>query len=524
MLFQLSSKLSFALARFVAIFSLNLVCLVAGVRAEQLPNIVVILADDLGYGDVSCYNEQAKVKTTHLDQLAKEGMRFVDAHSPCTVCTPSRYSLMTGQMGFRIPNGGTVFSGVGGPSLIANDRLTLPEMLRNAGYSNYCVGKWHIGLTFFDSNGNPVRGNGVEAIPQVDFSKPIEGGPRSHGFDSFFGTACCPTTDWLYAFIQDERVPNPPTQLLDKSNLPKHPYANDCRRGWIASDFPMEDVDLVFLKRSQEYLQEHLQERPHVPFFLYHSTQAVHLPSFPAKAFQGKSSAGPHGDFILELDYIVGELMKTLDKLGVADNTIVIVTSDNGPEVASVINMRKDFQHDGARPWRGIKRDAWEGGHRVPFIVRWPNHVPPQTVNNQLCSLTDVMATLAAVTNSELPNDAAEDSFNMLPAWQDPAHAPIRDYVLMQAFAGKRTLSIRRGNWKYIDHPGSGGNRYEAPSELQTFAIEEEAPDAPGQLYDLAHDPGERHNLYHQNPSMVKELKTLLEESKSSGRSRPIQH
>lgn len=520
MISNFTSSISIALASLIGLLTLEVVSLATEVRSEQLPNIVMILADDLGYGDVSCYNDQAKVKTPHLDQLAKEGMRFLDAHSPCTVCTPSRYSLMTGQMGFRIPNGGTVFSGVGGPSLIANERLTLPELLREKGYSNYCVGKWHVGLTFFDSKGNPVRGNGVEAIPQVDFSKPIEGGPCSHGFDSFFGTACCPTTDWLYAFIQDELVPNPPMQLLDKSNLPKHPYANDCRRGWIAADFPMEEVDLVFLEKSQAYLKKHLQEKPNVPFFLYHATQAVHLPSFPAKAFQGKSAAGPHGDFIHEFDYVVGELMKTLEELGVADNTLVIVTSDNGPEVTSVVHMRKDFQHDGARPWRGVKRDAWEGGHRVPFIVRWPNKVPANTVNSQLCSLTDIMATLAAITQSTVPANAAEDSVNMLPSWLDAKHPPIREYLLMQAFAGKKTLSIRKGSWKYIDHPGSGGNRYEANAELQRYLHRDEAPDAPGQLYDLSTDPMELHNLYHKQPQVVAELKGLLETSKATGNSR----
>lgn len=496
--------------------------LVTNSRAEELPNIVVILADDLGYGDLSCYNNQAKVLTPHMDQLAQEGMRFLDAHSPCTVCTPTRYSLMTGQMAFRVPGGGTVFSGVGGPSLIADGRLTLPEMLREKGYSTSCVGKWHIGLTFSDANGKPVHSNGVEAIPQIDFSRPILGGPLDHGFDSFFGTACCPTTDWLYAFIENNRVSVPPTQLLDKSSLPKHPYANDCRRGWIAPNFPMEEIDLVFLAKSQKFLQDHVRDNPKKPFFLFHATQAVHLPSFAAKQFQGKSSAGPHGDFILEFDHIVGELVNTLKELGVADNTLIIVTSDNGPEVSSIVHMRKDFEHDGARPWRGIKRDAWEGGHRVPFIVRWPKKVPAQTINAQLCSLTDVMATVAAITNSKLPNEAAEDSYNMLPAWLNPEHPPIRDYLLTQAFAGKRTLSIRRGTWKYIDHPGSGGNRYETHPELKDFIIPEIAPDAPGQLYDLATDPGETQNLYYQNPQMVTELKGLLEASKSSGYSRPL--
>ncbi len=298
--------------------------------AAERPNIVLILADDLGYGDLSCYNDQSKVATPNIDRLAREGMLFTDAHSPCTVCTPTRYGLLTGQMPFRIPNGGTVFTGVGGPSLIARDRLTLPKLLQQQGYTTACVGKWHVGLTFFDSAGQPVRDSGVEAVRKVDFSRRIEGGPVDHGFHSFFGTACCPTTDWLYAFIEDDRVQVAPTALLNRSALPKHAYANDCRVGLIAPNFSMKDVDLVFLERSQAFLEKHARESPDKPFFLFHATQAVHLPSFAADAFAGKSSAGPHGDFIVELDHVVGALMTTLQNLGVADNTIVIFTSDNG--------------------------------------------------------------------------------------------------------------------------------------------------------------------------------------------------
>jgi arylsulfatase A len=218
--------------------------------AADKPNILLVLADDLGYGDVRCYNDQSKIATPHIDRLAREGMRFTDAHSPATVCTPTRYSLMTGQMAFRVPNGGGVFDGIGGPSLIAPGRLTLPAMLRANGYATACVGKWHVGLTFFDKAGQPVRGNGVEAVGRVDFSRRVEGGPVDHGFERFFGTACCPTTDWLYAFIENDRVPVPPVAALDKSRLPQHPYANDCRAGLIAPDFPMEEVDLVFLKKT----------------------------------------------------------------------------------------------------------------------------------------------------------------------------------------------------------------------------------------------------------------------------------
>jgi arylsulfatase A-like enzyme len=492
----------------------------AALHAADQPNILLILADDLGYGDMSCYNDRAKVPTPNLDRLAREGMRFTDAHSPATVCTPSRYSLMTGQMAFRVPNGGTVFTGVGGPSLIVPGRLTLPAMLRAKGYSTACVGKWHVGMTFFDKAGQPICGNGVDAVQRVDFSRHIEGGPVDYGFDRFFGTACCPTTDWLYAFIEGDRVPVPPTGKLDKTPLPKHPYANDCRAGLIATNFPMEEMDLVFLKKSHEFLEQHVRSAPGKPFFLYHAAQAVHLPSFPADPFKGKTKAGPHGDFIHELDWVVGKLLATLDKLGVANNTLVIFTSDNGPETTSVIHMRADYGHDGARPWRGLKRDDWEGGHRVPFLVRWPGKVQPVATSAQLISLTDVMATIASIVGVDLPKDAAEDSFNLLPTLLGKDGGPIRPYLLQQAFGGSRTLSIRRGHWKYLDHSGSGGNRYDNNPELKPFILPDTAPGAPGQLYDLATDPGETKNLYFAQPQVVKELKALLEQSKASGRSR----
>ena len=493
----------------------------ASASAAQKPNILLILADDLGYGDVRCYNDQSKVATPHLDRLAREGMRFTDAHSPATVCTPTRYSLMTGQMAFRVPNGGTVFQGAGGPSLIAPGRLTLPAMLRKQGYATAAVGKWHVGLTFRDRAGEPIHSGKREEVNRIDFSRRVEGGPVDHGFDKFFGTACCPTTDWIYAFIDGDRVPVPPAGPLDRAKLPRHPYANDCRPGFIASDFPMEEVDLVFLKKSREFLEQHVRETPGRPFFLYHAAQAVHLPSFAAPEFKGKSGAGPHGDFIHQLDWVVGELIGTLEKLGVADNTLVIFSSDNGPEVDSVIHMRADHGHDGARPWRGIKRDSWEGGHRVPFLVRWPGQVKPGTTSGQLTSLTDVMAARVAISDAKLPDDAAEDSFNLLPVLRGEADAPIRPYLLTQAFAGARTLSIRRGPWKYLDHRGSGGNRYENNPGLKPFILAETAPDAPGHLYNLDADPGETRNLYAERPERVKELKALLEESKASGRSAP---
>ena len=502
--------------RFVIfIFATCLVC-----AASERPNIVLILADDLGYGDVHCYNDQSKVPTPNIDRLAREGMRFTDAHSPATVCTPSRYSLMTGHMAFRVPNGGTVFQGAGGPSLIAPGRLTLPAMLKKQGYSTAAVGKWHVGLTFRDKAGEAIHSGKLEDVLRIDYSRRIEGGPLDHGFDRFFGTACCPGTDWLYSFIDGDRIPMPPTGPIDKSKLPKHPYANDCRAGFMAPDFPIEEVDMLFLKKSREFLEQHRRTSADKPFFLYHATHAVHLPSFAATEFKNKTQAGPHGDFIHEFDHIVGELMNELERLGIAENTLVILSSDNGPETTSVVHMRADHEHDGARPWRGVKRDDWEGGHRVPFIIRWPGQVTPGTASAQLTSLTDVMASVAAITEAELPHDAAEDSINMLPAWLGEDKAPIRPYLLEQAFAGQRTLSIRRGAWKYLDHTGSGGNNY-AKGELKFFALPETAPDAPGQLYNLETDPGETTNLYFKQPEIVRELKALLETSKMEGRSTP---
>jgi len=494
---------------------LLLFTLTVSLRAET-PNILLILADDLGYGDVSCYHPASKIPTPNIDRLASEGLRLTDAHSPCTVCTPTRYSLMTGQMGFRIPRGGTVFTGAGGPSLIAPERLTLPEMLREKQYSTACFGKWHIGLTYRDKQGNAINSSAPDAIANIDYSRRIEGGPLDHGFQQFYGTGCCPTTDWLYAFIDGDRIPVPPTKKLDRNTLPDHPYSQDCRNGSIAENFPMEEVDLVFLEKSKAFLRAHAKSQARKPFFLFHSAQAVHLPSFAAPQFQGKSKAGPHGDFIVQLDWIVGELMKTLTELGMAENTIVIFTSDNGPEVASAVHMRADHQHDPAHPWRGIKRDQWEGGHRVPFLVRWPGKIKANQTSDQLTSHTDVMATIAAVIGSELPEHAAEDSFNMLPAWLGTAEKPIRPYLLTQAFSSQY-LAIRRGHWKYLDHPGSGGNNYEKNPELKPYYL----PDpAPAQLYDLSTDPGETRNLLTQKPEIAKELKELLEKSKAAGRSR----
>ena len=504
----------------IAVLTLAVGCN-ATVTQPQQPNIVIILTDDLGFGDLSCYNPESKVQTPQLDSLASQGMRFTDAHSPATVCTPTRFSLMTGALCFRIGKS-PVFTGLGGPCLIDDQRKTLPELLQEAGYKTGMFGKWHIGMTFYDKEGKPIHKGGLDPIKNVDYTRRIDGGPVDHGFDSFYGTICCPTTDWFYAYIENDRVPVPPVDVIDKSGYPDNPYTKDFRPGVVAPNFDASEVDLVFLEKSQQFIQEHVKLSPDKPFFLFHSMQAVHLPSIPPKQFRGKTEAGPHGDFIYMMDHVVGELMKTLEEQGVADNTLVVFCSDNGPEVPTVINMRKDHDHDGARPWRGVKRDGWEGGHRTPFIVRWPGQVKPGTTTGQMLSLTDLYATCAAIVDKPIANSDAEDSYNMLPVFLgEQGDQQLRPYLLQQTHWAQK-LSVRVGQWKYHDYKGSGGNNYDRERSdwsMKPFKLPDTAPDAPGQLYNLATDPGETTNLSAKHPELVAQLKALIDASVESGRS-----
>lgn len=482
-------------------------------KESKKPNILLILTDDLGYGDLQCYNKNSKIPTPHLNKLAESSMLFTDGHSPSNVCTPTRYSLLTGRMQFRTGMKG-VFTGAGGPCLIEESRLTLPQILKEKGYATACVGKWHIGMSFFDKNGKRITDQRIKGIQQIDYSRPIPDGPVNRGFDYFYGTVSCPTTDFLYAYIENDRIPLPPTKILDRSKLPNHAYSKDCRIGMIADNFDHEEVDMVFLKKSQDYIRQHLQKKKDQPFFLFHSMQAVHLPSFPAKQFQGKTQLGPHGDFIFQLDHIVGELVKTLDELKALDNTLIIFCSDNGPEVLTSLNMRNSYQHNGSTPWRGMKRDQWEGGHRTPLMISWPNKIKP-SVSNELVSLCDIMASCAALVDYKLPPNSAEDSFNLLPLLLDDK-TNIREYLLTQTIS--LNLAIRKGHWKYLDHPSSGGNNYNQ-KRLKPLLPPGFDNKAPVQLYNLEKDPRELENLYLKHPEIVKELKAKLEQFKQSGRS-----
>ena len=502
-----------------------LLALLSGSAAPQgLPNIVVVYADDLGIGDLFCYNADAAYRTPRLDRLAAEGLRFTDAHSPSTICSPSRYGLLTGNLVGRTGRRTTAFEGPGGPSYIRPEDLTLAELLREHGYRTGVFGKWHLGLTWVDEEGQRL-GGGFENALRIDYgrSTPLVDGPNAHGFDSSFVTPNCPTTDPLYVYIEDGMVPVPASERHRRDTLPnpggKWRWDND--EGWKAPGYRFVGADLLFLAKATAFVTKHVEERPEQPFFLLLSTQIAHAPVLPAPGFSGATEAGARADFVLELDAIVGRLLDTLEALGVDEDTLVIFHADNGPETLHTIWMRADHDHDPAGGWRGMKRDGWEGGHRVPLIARWPGRIPAGGVSGQLASSTDLLATFASLVGHALPDEVGLDSFDLLPVLLGlrPDDDPVRPHLLTQSFRGE--FQLRRGTWKYLDHLGSGGNNY-AKGRLADFALPELAPEATGQLYDLSSDPGETRNLFFEEAETREAMQALLAElTSASGRSAP---
>ncbi|MFT7542147.1 MAG: arylsulfatase A, partial [Gammaproteobacteria bacterium] len=485
-----------------------------GADAQKLPNIVIIYADDLGYGDLSAYNPEAAYQTPRLDRMAAEGIRFIDAHSPSTICSPSRYGLLSGQQVCRTGRGSRAFEGPGGPSYLAPGEMSIADMVRQQGYRTAIFGKWHVGLSWYDEAGERL-GGGFENSLLIDYerSTPLEDGPNARGFDESFITPNCPTTDPLYLYIENGMVPTPASQRHDRSTLPnpggKWRWDND--EGWKSPGYRFVDADLLFFDKTLQFMEDHRKDHPDQPFFVIVSTQISHAPVLPAPEFEGKSGAGPRGDFVHELDVLTGRLLDALDELGIDDNTLVLFNSDNGPETLHTDWMRRDHEHDAAGGFRGMKRDGWEGGHRVPFIARWPGRIPAGQVSAQMTNTTDIFATLASVIGYELPEDVAVDSFDMLPAMLGTQgdDDPIRPHMLTQSFRGE--FQLRQGPWKYLAHVGSGGNDY-TRDIMKPYALPETAPDAPGQLFHLQRDPGETSNLYFEQESKRKELQALLEQ------------
>lgn len=508
----------------VSCVALALLSAFAQAVQAKTPNIIIIYADDLGYGDLSCYNPGAAYKTPRLDQMAQEGVRFTDAHSPSTICSPSRYGLFSGQQIYRSTGrGGGAFEGPGGPSYLKPGTLTLPQMLKEKGYKTGVFGKWHVGLTWLDKDGKRL-GGGFKNSLLIDYKKstPLVDGPNQRGFDQSFITPNCPNTDPLYIYIENGMVAVPASQRHKRDNLPnpggKWRWDND--EGWMSPGYDFMNADLLFYEKTKSFITEHRRLSPDQPFFVVLSTQIAHAPVLPAAEFNGITKAGPRGDFVRELDVIVGRLLDLVKTMGIDDNTLVLFNSDNGAETVHVDWMRRDHQHDASGGWRGMKRDGWEGGHRVPFIARWPGRIPAGRVSKQMTNTTDIFATLASVVGYELPDEAAVDSFDMWPAMQgkqDDAKS-IRPHMLTQSFRGE--FQLRQGDWKYLDHKGSGGNNYDT-AMMKPYALPELAPAANGQLYHLQTDPGETTNLYFKETAKRKELQQLLEHLKASGRSAP---
>lgn len=467
------------------------------------PNIIYVLADDLGYGDVGCNNPGSKIPTPNLDRLASQGMRFTDAHAPSSVCTPSRYAILTGRYCWRT----RLKQGVlwpWDPALIEPDRLTVAKLLRQNGYHTACVGKWHLGLNWATRNGEPAN-KGVaygvydaevslryELGKNIDYAQPIRGGAVDCGFDRFFGLDApnFPPYTW---FEQDGLVAQPTEEK---------PKAMFGRPGAMAPGWKLERIMPELTQRAVQTIEEAGEK----PFFLYLPLTAPHTPIVPNAEFRGRSGAGEYGDFVCEVDGCVGRVMDALKRKGLADNTLLIFTSDNGPETPAYERIRQ-HGHDSMARLRGLKRDVWEGGHRVPFMARWPGVIPDGTECGQLVSLGDLMATCADLLEARLPQGAGEDSVSILPLLRgDRPSLPVRSFAIHHSCHGR--FAIRKGDWVFIDAP-SGDDDHVEP---QWFKEERgyRPHDQPGELFNLKDDLAERKNLHAEFPEVVREFKELL--------------
>ena len=466
------------------------------------PNIVIMLADDLGIGDPNCYNRESKISTPHMDRVAREGMRFSDVHSASSVCSPTRYAILTGRYAWRTRMKNGVLRGYS-RALIEAGRPTIASLLRDAGYVTAGFGKWHLGFQKFD----PAKS---EEDQPVDYARPLRPGPATIGFDEFFGIPA--SLDMPpYVFVEKEHPIEMPTATIGDSGDTKNARGPFWRGGAIAPSFRHADVLPRITERAVAFLDRQAKSEPHKPFFLYFALSAPHTPYLPGQSFRGRSGAGDYGDFVSMVDASVGEILAELDRSRLTDQTLVILTSDNGarwtPEEIRQFGHRSNLNN------RGQKSDIYEGGHRIPFVVRWPGKVRAGSTSNELGCLVDLMATCAAAAGVPLPANAAEDSFNLLPALRGERHeAPIRDAAVHHSGSGM--FAIRSGDWKLVFGLGSGG--FTRPAH-----IDPKPGGAPGQLYNLAKDRQETTNVYAEHPEIVRSLTQKLERIKRSGGSRP---
>ncbi|REJ66804.1 MAG: arylsulfatase [Planctomycetota bacterium] len=462
--------------------------------AADRPNIILIMADDLGYGDVSVNNPESKAATPHIDRIAAEGIRFTSAYSPAAVCIPTRYGLMTGRYPFRLVQGPDR-----GPCIVEG-RTTVASLLRENGYATGCIGKWHLGF---------------EGGFAFDWQQPLRGGPVDRGFDFYFGFQAS-TDDPPYPYIRNDRCTAPLTGRIEdniEKGLSSRFQGKFWRAGRIGLDVRLEDVHDRLCDEAIGFLTRQRSTPGDKPFFLYFPMTAPHAPWLPREAFQGQSQCGPYGDFLMHTDAGIGRVLQAIDDLGYGDNTLVIVTSDNGP-----LWFDPDVERTGHRAshqFRGRKGDIWEGGIRMPFVARWPGKIRAGATSDEVISLVDMLATFAALIGAELPDDAGVDSVNVLPAiLGEERERPLRETLVLQSTMAKR-LAIREGPWKLIPWRGSGGFLPGPPT------IEPGPGEPVGQLYHLVDDPGEQNNVYDAEPAVVERLTEKLRAIRAGQRSRP---
>jgi len=487
------------------IFITVLVLLVHSVPRCQssFPNVVYILADDMGYGDVSCYNENSKIHTPNIDALSRQGIRFTDAHTSSSVCTPTRYGILTGRYNWRSSLKKGVLSGFS-QALITPNRLTVASMLEEKGYQTAFIGKWHLGWdwAFVEKNEN-IDNLGIH--PSVDYSKRIENGPQALGFTYSYGVSG--SLDMPpYVYVEDgvsTAIPTDTTVCVD--------FKGFWRKGLTAPDFEHARVLPHLTDKTIEFIQN--QAGSSQPFFVYYALPAPHTPILPTSEFIGKSNTNFYGDFVMQVDNVVGRILKTLKDEGIAENTLVIFTSDNGCSPRAGFEELARVGHKPSYIFRGHKADIYEGGHRVPFVARWPRKIRPGRVSDEVICTTDLMATLAEITGYTLPDAAGEDSYSLLPVFVDNyLSQPIREATVHHSIDGR--FAIRQQEWKLILWPGSGG-----------LSFPMNAADLEGlpsyQLYNLKANPGEEINLVEEHPDRVRAMKKLLESYVLLGRSTP---
>ena len=469
------------------------------------PNIVMILCDDLGWGDISCLNPDSKINTPCIDQLASEGLSFTNAHAPSAVCTPSRYSTLTGRYCWRTKELKESVNSGYSPALIKNDRKTIATELKKVGYNTACIGKWHIGMDWQMREGAPphqdlCKTNQEEVGSRVDFTKEVANAPVDCGFDYYYGISG--SLDMPpFAWMENNKLTEVPTEFYPAKDI----YGEGrTARGHGVPNWVQEEVLPTIINKSCQYIKDNSQKDD--PYFLYVPINGPHTPVVPNKEWIGKSGCGLYGDFVMEIDNEVGKILQAIKDGGDETNTIVIFTSDNGPETITREYATK-YNHQSAWKFRGFKRDNWEGGHRVPMLFKWPKFTRNATNISHYVELTDIPATLCDIVGHHVEDDFCEDSFSFSPNILYKNYLP-REFTIHNSVEGK--WAIRKGKWKVLLHAGSGGNDFDIPDD-----------DYPVQVYDMEKDPFETTNLYEQEKEVVKELKKLCLESIYNGRTSP---